>query len=236
MLIAHRGFRTPKSENTMQDFLQALEICKGVEFDIRLTKDKKVIIFHDDDFKRIGNDDRFVSELNFDEIINLYFFEKNPSKKPPLFDEFIRISERYEFINVEIKEDINRPYSDEDINLILSEIKTLTEKTKAEVVISSFDLKILNYVINNKLLAPKVKIGYLFEFIKEFDEELAQKVDYIHPSVSESCLPEMIEIFKKLDKPLNIWTFKRPEEAKKIKEIYGDLAKTYISDTPHLFE
>src|SRR5436189_3322879 len=108
ILVAHRGFRSSEGENRMIDFQNALKICKAVEFDIRLTKDNKVIIFHDDTFQRIGNNKSNVHDLTFSEINNLVFFKKHLNSKPPLFSDFIKeLSSDYQMINVEIKEETN---------------------------------------------------------------------------------------------------------------------------------
>jgi glycerophosphoryl diester phosphodiesterase len=78
MLVAHRGFRTKTKENRMIDFVEALKVCKAVEFDIRMTKDKKIIIFHDHNLKRIAGLNKTIRLLTYDEIKKLDFFTKNP--------------------------------------------------------------------------------------------------------------------------------------------------------------
>ncbi|PPJ44886.1 glycerophosphodiester phosphodiesterase, partial [Rhizobium sp. KAs_5_22] len=82
----------------MIDFTDALKTCKAVEFDIRLTKDKQIIIFHDHNFKRIGNLDKTVKSMTFSEIKQMKYFKKNPEKLPPLFvDDFVeKISTIYD--------------------------------------------------------------------------------------------------------------------------------------------
>ncbi|WP_425382575.1 glycerophosphodiester phosphodiesterase family protein [Spiroplasma endosymbiont of Melieria omissa] len=91
LLVAHRGFRSTEGENRIIDFQNALKICQAVEFDIRLTKDNKVIIFHDDTFERIANNKSEVSSLLYEEIINLEFFKNNKDWIPPLFNDFMRL-------------------------------------------------------------------------------------------------------------------------------------------------
>ena len=53
--IAHRGlFNNEKGivENTKTAFLLAIENKYNIETDISLTKDEKIIVYHDNDFKR----------------------------------------------------------------------------------------------------------------------------------------------------------------------------------------
>ncbi|WP_236608520.1 glycerophosphodiester phosphodiesterase [Spiroplasma taiwanense] len=76
ILVAHRGFRNPNGENRFIDFQNALKKCRAVEFDIRMTKDKKIIIFHDHNFKRIGSIDETVRSFTYEEIKNINYFKK----------------------------------------------------------------------------------------------------------------------------------------------------------------
>ncbi|KRX07178.1 PLC-like phosphodiesterase, TIM beta/alpha-barrel domain [Pseudocohnilembus persalinus] len=79
MVIAHRGGSFEKPENTMQAFQNAVE--KGVdmiETDIMMTKDKKIITFHDEDLIRLcgkkqTTNDSFYNEMVFQEKYNLDF-------------------------------------------------------------------------------------------------------------------------------------------------------------------
>ena len=53
---AHRGLHNNGSEapeNSMAAFKKAVKAGYGIELDIQLTKDKQVVVFHDDFLKRI---------------------------------------------------------------------------------------------------------------------------------------------------------------------------------------
>jgi|GEM_PF-169009 len=74
--IAHRGGINEedtdiKIENTLQAFKNSSEIADVFEMDIRLSKDKEVIIFHDSDFKRLFNKEDSIENLNFSELKNM---------------------------------------------------------------------------------------------------------------------------------------------------------------------
>lgn len=53
-IIAHRGDLTRGIENTMDALNAALDCADGVEIDIRMTKDHKIIVFHDDSIRRLA--------------------------------------------------------------------------------------------------------------------------------------------------------------------------------------
>lgn len=68
-LIAHRGASLERPENTIDSLEYGSELgAFAVECDVRMTKDGRYVIFHDDNLKRLGNDDRAVSDVTFDEM------------------------------------------------------------------------------------------------------------------------------------------------------------------------
>ena len=67
--IAHRGGGWHAPENTMQAFKRAVEKgCHMLEMDVRMTKDKQLILCHDEDMMRMCGDKRKVSDVNFAEL------------------------------------------------------------------------------------------------------------------------------------------------------------------------
>ncbi|WP_026389489.1 glycerophosphodiester phosphodiesterase [[Acholeplasma] multilocale] len=232
MLVAHRGFRSPKGENCMEDFIQALKTCSAVEFDIRLTKDKQLIIFHDHNFKRIGNTDKLVRDLTYNEILELDFFKENPRWMPPRFvEEFIfGIAYMYDFINVEIKAG---NYKEEDYGIIYAALKILRDKTEAEIVVSSFSRNTLIWI--SKLDGELFKKGYLIETMSQMDKNLVKRFDYIHPYYGLVKRFKNVHFFTELNMKMNIWTFKENYQAIEVINLYPrELLNGFISDNPSL--
>ena len=55
IVFGHRGSPTYKTENTIDSFKKALDQkVDGLELDVRTTKDKKVVIFHDSNLLRLA--------------------------------------------------------------------------------------------------------------------------------------------------------------------------------------
>ena len=55
-MIAHRGYSKYELENTKEAFLAAANRSYfGIETDITLLKDRSMVLFHDDDLKRLAN-------------------------------------------------------------------------------------------------------------------------------------------------------------------------------------
>lgn len=71
--IAHRGLFDEKlniPENSMKAFERAIEYGFGIELDVRLTKDKELVVFHDDSLYRMCGLDKEVFEYTYSELRN----------------------------------------------------------------------------------------------------------------------------------------------------------------------
>ncbi len=71
-LLGHRGARNEAPENTLFGFQHAHRLQKkglsGVEFDVQLTADGQLIVFHDDTLQRLCGLQARVDQLNLHEI------------------------------------------------------------------------------------------------------------------------------------------------------------------------
>jgi glycerophosphoryl diester phosphodiesterase len=68
--ISHRGGSRESLENTIEAFDNAVKNAKTdmLEFDVYLTKDKKVVVFHDYNLRRVMGVNKSIGELNYKEI------------------------------------------------------------------------------------------------------------------------------------------------------------------------
>eukprot|EP01137_Pigoraptor_chileana_P024020 Opistho-2@91305 len=70
--IGHRGNPSGAPENTMPGFIQAHKFgARGVETDLRLTKDGVIVLMHDETVDRTTNGTGYVSELTYEYISSL---------------------------------------------------------------------------------------------------------------------------------------------------------------------
>lgn len=71
---AHRGLHSQESgipENSLAAFRRAVQEGKGIELDIHLTKDKKLVVFHDDTLERICGISGTVEEMTYEQLKKL---------------------------------------------------------------------------------------------------------------------------------------------------------------------
>ena len=69
--IAHRGLHTRDKavpENSIGAFRRAIDRGYGVEFDVQLSKDGHVVVFHDDTLDRVCGVHARVNEKNYSEL------------------------------------------------------------------------------------------------------------------------------------------------------------------------
>ena len=72
--FAHRGLHTRDRavpENSLEAFRLAARAGYGIELDVRLSRDGQVVVFHDDDLKRVCGVDKRVDELDWAELREL---------------------------------------------------------------------------------------------------------------------------------------------------------------------
>jgi glycerophosphoryl diester phosphodiesterase len=68
-IYAHRGASGEFAEGSEVAYLAAIEQgCDGFECDVRLTKDKQIICYHDKDAKRLSNLDLRIANTNYDQL------------------------------------------------------------------------------------------------------------------------------------------------------------------------
>lgn len=70
--IAHRGFSGEYPENTMLAFQKALDLgVDAIELDVQLSKDGEVMIFHDENLKRITGESGFLMDYTYSQLRKL---------------------------------------------------------------------------------------------------------------------------------------------------------------------
>lgn len=68
-IIIHRGKLTSKDfENTIPAFIKSIEKGYAIELDVRLLKDKTIVVFHDGTLKRMLGISRKIEDYNYEEL------------------------------------------------------------------------------------------------------------------------------------------------------------------------
>ena len=84
LIIGHRGAKGIAPENSLSGFKKAVELgIDGIELDVHLTKDRKLIVIHDMDLQRLAGLKIPIKQLTFKELKEYdisKFFTKNQEK------------------------------------------------------------------------------------------------------------------------------------------------------------
>ncbi|MBP5281814.1 MAG: glycerophosphodiester phosphodiesterase [Lachnospiraceae bacterium] len=167
--IAHRGLHNASEgvpENSLTAFRKAVEAGYGVEMDLQLTKDGKLVVFHDKSLERMCGVQKDLVELTYEELQEYRLL--GTDEKIPLFDEVLKI------INGKVPMIIEMKPEGHCIRATKMACKRL-ERYRGIYCIESFHPACIWWV---RMHYPKIPRGQLSMnyFIEEPDIPLYQKV------------------------------------------------------------
>ena len=103
LYYAHRGLHnSERAENSMSAFRAAVEAGYGIELDVRLSKDGKLVVFHDDTLDRVCGREGKVIDFTAEELAT--FSLSGTSDGIPLFTDVLSLVDGKIPLLVEIKE------------------------------------------------------------------------------------------------------------------------------------
>jgi glycerophosphoryl diester phosphodiesterase len=237
-LIGHRGIAAHAPENTLASFqLAAQQGIEWVEFDVRLTKDNGLVIFHDDKLERTSDGKGWVHEHTTEELQALdagsWFSPRFKDAKIPVFEEILpQFLQLNLFLNIELK---TPPKASLDHKQRLASILTdilirLWPFHHAWPLISSFDWDILAYV---RELLPQAPIGFLQEkCTKTMIEMVSNTYNAALHCEYQSLTEDMLVLIKDKQIPVLAYTVNQPGIAKKL--LSAGLYGLFSDDPQHL--
>ena len=156
---AHRGLYSKDQkipENSIPAFAAARSENYGVELDIQLSRDDRIVVFHDDTLTRACNNSAFLNSMDYEELSKLQLFDTDYFI--PLFTDVLDILDDTPVI-VELK-----AAGTNNIKLCEETLKLMREKGK-NWCIESFDPHIVAWFRKN---APDVLRGQLSCLPREY--------------------------------------------------------------------
>jgi len=163
LLIGHRGYPARYPENTLASFKGAMEAgCDMIELDVTLTKDRKVVVIHDDTLDRTTSGKGPVKNHALSDIRTLdagsWFNPRFAAQRVPELSEVMELTAGRCMLNIEIKESAFEVEFPADA--IEHQVAELVKTSRAtdRVIISSFDQRILQRIA--AMVAPPA-IAYI---------------------------------------------------------------------------
>ena len=210
--IAHRGMDNHNlKENTIDALLYCLnqEYISGIEFDIRITKDKNIIIYHDMLIRDNDGNIYTVKQKNLSEI-------KNININIPTLEEFLKKVNSQKLLLIEIKEE------SDDFDIFIIKLFNILKKYKnLNIYICSFNYKLIKKI---KAKYSRYKCGLIIGYLMNTNN-ISNNLDFFLYSYN------YLELINK-DKEIFIFTINKKEKLRKIND---NLSNYYIiSDNSYL--
>lgn len=212
-IYAHRGYSAKYPENTLAAFQAAADLpIDGVEFDVHLTKDRQVVVIHDESINRTSNGVGYVKDMTLLELreydYGSWFSEEFVGAKIPTLAEVLNVFRGTDLrVNIELKSDIFAYAGLEE--LVLQEVEAL--EMMDQVVISSFDHEAVARIAQ---LAPSVENAALFFNtildVAAYQEKLPAKA--LHVSLPSAVRRPVREAIEK-GSVVRVWTVNEVEHA-----------------------
>lgn len=213
----HRGSPKKAMENTLESFSAAiLDGADFIEFDVRYSKDKKLIIHHNPDL-----DGNILKNMNYDEITEL---SGKKGYRIPLLEEVLALCNGKIKLDIEIKEPETTSETAE---------KTLLMFKPEDFIITSFHDSVITIINNN---FKWLKKGLLFDSTTKKDLKeriITLKPDFILPDSKnfDFTVNELIPSLPFKTEAV-YWNADTVEDMRKI--LRNSFTKGIISDFPDL--
>lgn len=212
-IYAHRGYSSKYLENTLEAFKACLDLdISGIELDVQFSKDKEIVVFHDENIKRLTGKNAFLKDLTFEELKNLKFQDGQTFIS---LDDYLDLLEESKLMtNVELK---TGKFNYEGIEReVYSKFKQRNMEDR--LLISSFNHQSL---VNFQEIAPEIPLAALFSRIEKIDEDFldSHNIKIYHPNYKYLSLIDIKRLKKKGIK-INLWTVNDKFEYVKNK-LYG---------------
>lgn len=226
-MVAHMGAKGLETENTIAAYIASgNRSFWGIETDVHVTKDKKIIATHDDNAKRVSGVDIVIEESNFETLraIPLYDMETGKTRVDlhmPNLAEYIGICKKYGKIAVlELK---NR-MADEDVYAIYDEIAELGYIE--ETVFISFSIENLHAIRHKN---PEQTVQFLIGGkVPEDLIDTLSKYKYDLDIYSKAITQELLDKCHDIGAKVNVWTVDNTEEADKLVKMGIDFITSNI--------
>jgi glycerophosphoryl diester phosphodiesterase len=193
VLIGHRGSPRRMPENTMASFRKAVqEGADGIEFDIRLSKDKKVFVFHDDTLERMTGEKGEFKKTNASDILKINMaprFGLRQKTGVPRLEEIFKTFGKRLLYYVELKAGgVSRTLACE---LGLKAMKMIEKFDLIEhCLLVSFNYDLVKWI---KKTDPRFYTGYNFDYLKDLKKARKDYFKYLDCLCAKiSCLKPIL--------------------------------------------
>lgn len=210
LIIGHRGASADAPENSLAAFALAKEQgADGVELDVQLSRDDRIVIIHDTTVDRTTNGSGKVSELTLKELQAL---DAGQGQTIPTLDELLEMLGPSILYNIELK-----PFAvDADSLATAVADRILAHNLANQVLVSSFNPMMVRRARQH--LTPETMVAHIW-YKKQFKYKyLLAKAEAHHPKhtlVDEKYM----NWARKHGWRVHTWAVDEPEEARRLLDL-----------------
>jgi glycerophosphoryl diester phosphodiesterase len=173
VVVGHRGVPRLHQENTLAGFRRAIALgVPAIELDVRLTADRKAVVFHDPDLRRMTGERGRVAAMTWDQLSKLRIRREIPmgidatgsasvvrydrEERIPLFAEVLELGNNIA-INVELK--LDPRFWSIDVGEVVAQA-IADANAEDRVIVTSFDPRKLRAAQRKH---PRLATGFCFD-------------------------------------------------------------------------
>ncbi|AUZ27021.1 hypothetical protein C1T28_01455 [Bacillus subtilis] len=223
-IFAHRGASGQFPENTMLAFEKGIEAgADGIELDVQLTKDGRIVVIHDERLDRTTSLKGFVKDTSYDVIMTANAAsghdQTDSDIKVPLLEDVLSWAEKKNFlINIELKNSVIR-------------YEGMEEKVLKAVKRFNIEERIILSTFNHESLALCARLAPHIERAALTSDVLYQADRYItsipasgyHPKLnSPGAADKVMKKMRNSSIKVRPYTVNRPEDMKHLIEAGAD--------------
>lgn len=209
--FAHRGVISGSfPENSLGAFGECVFLRRGIELDVRITKDGVPVVFHDKTLKRMCGDGRRISACTYEELRTLRLLDTE-EKIPSLEDVLSLVAGKVPLL-IETKLPRYIPWT----HRLEKAMLPLLKKYRGEYLLQSFNRYSIRYM---KRKLPKIKCGIL-SGANYSEPDGFDFISYRHKGLTGTKMAEL----KRKYGEVFLWTNKRLSE--------GELKKVIVEFNP----
>lgn len=220
LLIGHRGYPAKFPENTLASFEGAMQArCDMIELDVTLTRDRKVVVIHDDTLDRTTNGKGAVRAHTLEEIKRLdagsWFDPRFATERVPELFEVMKLTTGRCMVNIEIK--VSAFEASYPSDAIEHQVVKLVKTSGAmdRVIVSSFDKHILQRIAS---MQEPPAIAYISEHRADqrvLEMLLAMRAFSWHPRF-KVLTHDQVDLLHAAGLKVFPWTINTRQEAEKL--------------------
>ncbi|MBA3465129.1 MAG: hypothetical protein H0T46_34675 [Deltaproteobacteria bacterium] len=175
IVVGHRGVPKLHQENTLAGFKRAVELgLPAIELDVRLTADRKAVVLHDHNLRRLTGSSFDVDDLTWDQLSRLRIRKDLPmgidehgkevvahydrQERIPLLAEVLAEVAAKVLINIELKLDVAKLWATEIGDVAAHVIAEA--RAEHRVIVTSFDPRKLSRAVQKE---SRLAVGFCFD-------------------------------------------------------------------------